>query len=180
MDHVGQIGFNRLAQRVFDHRVTSAEGENAKTTQHIQVALALVVVEIATLTTLVKAVKSEGLDHLGQLGVEVLVMELEVFAVTLFQQFREVKRHDSPLTVALNLRRRAKNSSTNEVPRVIECVLRPTFNIGTLGDLNFCCTRERRQRRRAKVTVGSGGGYLFGPSRGVRQRHRQHLSATRR
>ncbi len=46
LDHVGKVGVNRLVQGVFDDGVASAECEDAKAAQEVEVALAGLVVEV--------------------------------------------------------------------------------------------------------------------------------------
>ena len=67
----GQVGVERLAERVLDHRVAAAEGEHAEPGQEVERASALVVDQVGALAPDVGAVEPEGGQHLGQLGVEV-------------------------------------------------------------------------------------------------------------
>ena len=97
LDHVGQVRVDRLAQGVLDDRVAASEGEDPKAAQEVEVPRARLVVEVATLAALVEAVHAEGLEDLGELGVDVFGVQLEVLAVTTLHQFREVKGHDPPL-----------------------------------------------------------------------------------
>jgi len=57
-----------------------ARGRRRRTREQVEVAIAPVVVEVGTLTTLVEAVEAERLQHTGQLGVHVLHVQLEVLA----------------------------------------------------------------------------------------------------
>jgi hypothetical protein len=62
--------------------MSSSQGEDPETAQHVEVPSPIVVEEIAALATYVETIKAEGLDDLGQLGVEVALVQLEVLAVT--------------------------------------------------------------------------------------------------
>ena len=73
-------------QRVLDHRVGAPEGEDAEATEHVEVAIVLVVEEVAALAALVETVEAERRDDLGELRVEVLGVQGEVVAVSLFHQ----------------------------------------------------------------------------------------------
>ena len=70
-----------------DGRVGPAEGVDAEAGQKVEVALALVVVEVAALAPHVEAVEPEGLEDPDQLGVHVLGVEREVLAVAVRRTF---------------------------------------------------------------------------------------------
>ena len=86
LHHAGQVGVEGLVQRVLDHRVRATQGEDAEAAQHVEVAIAVVVEEVAALAALVETVETERRDDLGELRVEVLGVQGEVVAVSLFHQ----------------------------------------------------------------------------------------------
>jgi hypothetical protein len=66
--------------------VAPSEREDAKSAQEIEVAPALIVVEVAALTALVEAIETEGLDDLGELGIEIARVKFEVLSTALLEQ----------------------------------------------------------------------------------------------
>ena len=78
LHEVGQVGVEGVVQGLDDGRVAAAEGEHAEPGQEVEVAVALVVDEIAALALDVEAVELERAEHPGHLGVDVLGMEGEV------------------------------------------------------------------------------------------------------
>ena len=80
-------------QRPDDGGVAPAEGEHAEPGQEVEVAVALVVDEVAALALDVEAVELDRAEHPGQLGVDVLRVEGEVLARALVQHLLQIKGH---------------------------------------------------------------------------------------
>ena len=75
LGQIRQVRVERLMERVLEHRVTATEGEDAEAGQEVQRAATLVVDQVGALAPHVGAVEPEGGEDLGQLGVEVLLVQ---------------------------------------------------------------------------------------------------------
>ena len=71
----------------------TTEREDPEAAQQVEVAIAVVVEEVAALTAFVEAVEAERGHDLRELRIEVLGVQGEVVAVSLLQQSREVEGH---------------------------------------------------------------------------------------
>jgi hypothetical protein len=83
--------------------MASSKCEHTKTTQHVEITLSFFVVEVTTLAAYIEAIEAQGFYDLGELGIYVLGVELEVFAVALVQEFTELESHGFPLSLPPNL-----------------------------------------------------------------------------
>ena len=92
---VGQLGVERVVQRLADHRVVAARGEHAEAGQEIGVLVALGVVQVRALGPLVDLVEADRVQHLGLLRVQVPAVQLISVAAMGREQGREVEVHDS-------------------------------------------------------------------------------------
>ena len=86
LDQVGQVGVEGLVEGVLDHRVAPAQGEDPEPREEVEVAVALVVDQVGALAPDVGAVEADGLQDLGQLGVQELLVEVEGLAAVVCQQ----------------------------------------------------------------------------------------------
>ncbi len=73
--------------------MTPAEGEDAEPGEEVEVALPLVVDEVAALALLEEAVELDGAEDTRQLRVDVLRMEAEVLALPILQHLLQFKGH---------------------------------------------------------------------------------------
>ncbi len=80
-------------QRFADHGVVVADAEDPEARQEVGVALAVGVVEVGTLRALVHAVEADGVQHPGELGVQVLAGEGVALAVPGSEKLRQVENH---------------------------------------------------------------------------------------
>ena len=96
LHHVGKVEIDGLVQRGLDRRMAAAEGVDAESGQEIEILLAAVVVEVAALAAHVVPIEAQGLEHPGELQVQVLLMQREVLAVPRFECASHVERHLAP------------------------------------------------------------------------------------
>ncbi len=92
---VGQLGVERVVQRLADHRVVASGREHAEAGQEIGVLVPLGVVQVRSLGPLVDLVEADGVQHLRLLGVQVPAVELITVAAMGREQRGEIEVHAS-------------------------------------------------------------------------------------
>ena len=90
---VGQLGVQRLVQRLADHRVVAARREHAEAGQEIGVLVAVGVVQVRALGPLVDLVEADRVQHLRLLRVQVPAVELVSVVAMGGEQCLEVEVH---------------------------------------------------------------------------------------
>ena len=80
-------------QRLADHGVVVADAEDPEAGQEVGVAVALGVVEVGAFRALVHAVEADGVQHPGQLGVQVLAGEGVTLTTPGSEKLRQVENH---------------------------------------------------------------------------------------
>ena len=82
-----------VVQGLAHHGVVAADAEDPEPGQEVGVALAIGVVEVGTFRALVHAVEADGVQHPGQLGVQVLAGEGVALPVAGSEKLRQVENH---------------------------------------------------------------------------------------
>jgi hypothetical protein len=77
-------------QGFFHDRVAAPEGVDPESGQKVEVPLPITVVEVTAFAPYVKAVEAEGLQHLYELGVEILTVQAEVLALAGLHQRADI------------------------------------------------------------------------------------------
>jgi hypothetical protein len=73
------------------------EGKDTEAGKKVEVSLAVPIPEVAALSFDIETVEVERLQHLYELGIEVLAVETEILALAGFDQRAELEGHlDSP------------------------------------------------------------------------------------
>ena len=93
LHEVGQVGVERVVQRLDDGRVAPAQGEHPEAGEEVEVPLPLVVDEVAALALLEEAAELDGAEDPRQLRVDVLRMEAEILALAILQHLLQFKGH---------------------------------------------------------------------------------------
>ncbi len=88
---VGELGVQDVVQGAADDRVVPAQAHHPEPGQHVQVVVALRVPEVGALGPLVDLVEADGVQHAGQLVVEVPGVQLVPLRAALGQQGAEVE-----------------------------------------------------------------------------------------
>jgi hypothetical protein len=96
LHHAREICLEHLAQCRHDGRVVPAHPEDPVAGEQVEVALPLLVEEIGAAGPHVLAVEAQGLEDLDHLGVEVLLVQLEVPTGLLLQDLEDATGHGSP------------------------------------------------------------------------------------
>jgi hypothetical protein len=95
LKHARKSGIENVAQGLHDLRMISPHAEHPKAREQVEVAPPLGIEEVCPLGAHVVAVEAEGAQHLHQLGIEVLVVEVEPLPCPLLQQLTNPSRHRS-------------------------------------------------------------------------------------
>ena len=80
-------------QRFADHGVVVAHAEDPEAGQEVGVTLAIGVVEVGTFRALVHTVEADGVQHPGELGVQVLAGEGVTLPMPGSEKLRQVENH---------------------------------------------------------------------------------------
>ncbi len=91
--HVGQIQLKHIADRLLHDGMIPADIEDAETGKEIEVILAVHVVEIGALRAGIDDIESDGALDLDESPVQVMVVQLVIFAEPGSDQVLEIKRH---------------------------------------------------------------------------------------
>ena len=93
LHEVGQVGVEGVVERTNDRWMAPSEGEHPEAGQEVEVAIPLVVDEVAALALLVEPVELDLAEDPGELGVDVLRVEGEVLTLALVQHLLQIKGH---------------------------------------------------------------------------------------
>ena len=93
LHHVGQVQLEHVADRLLHHGMIAADVENAEAGEEIEVVLPVHVVEIGALRAGVDDVETDGALDLDQRAVQVVVVQLVVFAEPRGDQILDIERH---------------------------------------------------------------------------------------
>ena len=90
---VGQLSVEHVVQRLADDGMVPPGRENPESGQEVGVPVALAVVEVGTLGSFVDVVEADGVQHPGQLGVEVATGQLVSLPAARAQETGQIKGH---------------------------------------------------------------------------------------
>ena len=93
LNQVRKVHVERLVQSLFYDRMPASEREDTETRQEVEIALSIPVVQVRAFSPHVEAIETEGLQHLHELGIEILTVEAEILALAGFDQRAELEGH---------------------------------------------------------------------------------------
>ena len=93
LNHAGQLCVEHVVQRLADNGVVVPHPEDAEASQEVGVPVAVAVPQVGALGPLVHLVESDGVQHAGQLRVQIPCVQVITLPAPGGQEGRQVKSH---------------------------------------------------------------------------------------